>query len=169
MGVGWIGERPKIRQQLQAPRDRGWLEFAGRGRYRVRGAGNQAGLGARTRSARSEPAAGAAKWNAEAAEETRSSRRDCARLRGLCVSSAFSAVRLFACGARRSGRTRILQPLPDRVPAFAGMSGFGVGRSEGNEPRKTRKARTRPERRNAPWVRVFRDFRVFRGSPSTAS
>ncbi len=30
--------RPKIRQQLQAPRDRGWLEFLGRGRYRVRGA-----------------------------------------------------------------------------------------------------------------------------------
>ena len=28
--------RPKIRQQLQAPRDRGWLEFLGRGRYRVR-------------------------------------------------------------------------------------------------------------------------------------
>lgn len=29
--------RPKIRQQLQALRDRGWLEFTGRGRYRVRG------------------------------------------------------------------------------------------------------------------------------------
>jgi type II restriction enzyme len=28
--------RPKIRQQLQALRDRGWLEFVGRGRYRVR-------------------------------------------------------------------------------------------------------------------------------------
>jgi len=30
--------RPKIRQQLQVLRDRGWLEFLGRGRYRVRGA-----------------------------------------------------------------------------------------------------------------------------------
>ena len=29
--------RPKIRQQLQVLRDRGWLEFVGRGRYRVRG------------------------------------------------------------------------------------------------------------------------------------
>ncbi|HWF77923.1 MAG TPA: DpnI domain-containing protein [Caulobacteraceae bacterium] len=29
--------RPKIRQQLQVLRDRGWLEFLGRGRYRVRG------------------------------------------------------------------------------------------------------------------------------------
>jgi len=29
--------RPKIRQQLQLLRDRGWLEFLGRGRYRVRG------------------------------------------------------------------------------------------------------------------------------------
>jgi type II restriction enzyme len=28
--------RPKIRQQLQVLRDRGWLEFTGRGRYRVR-------------------------------------------------------------------------------------------------------------------------------------
>ena len=28
--------RPKIRQQLQVLRDRGWLEFLGRGRYRVR-------------------------------------------------------------------------------------------------------------------------------------
>ena len=28
--------RPKIRQQLQVLRDRGWLEFVGRGRYRVR-------------------------------------------------------------------------------------------------------------------------------------
>jgi type II restriction enzyme len=28
--------RPKIRQQLQALRDLGWLEFMGRGRYRVR-------------------------------------------------------------------------------------------------------------------------------------
>ncbi len=28
--------RPKIRQQLQVLRDRGWLEFMGRGRYRVR-------------------------------------------------------------------------------------------------------------------------------------
>ncbi len=31
--------RPKIRQQLQVLRDRGWLEFLGRGRYRVRGSG----------------------------------------------------------------------------------------------------------------------------------
>ena len=31
--------RPKIRQQLQVLRDRGWLEFTGRGRYRVRGLG----------------------------------------------------------------------------------------------------------------------------------
>jgi len=30
--------RPKIRQQLQVLRDRGWLEFLGRGRYRVRAA-----------------------------------------------------------------------------------------------------------------------------------
>ena len=30
--------RPKIRQQLQVLRDRGWLEFVGRGRYRVQGA-----------------------------------------------------------------------------------------------------------------------------------
>jgi hypothetical protein len=29
--------RPKIRQQLQMLRDRGWLEFTGRGRYRLRG------------------------------------------------------------------------------------------------------------------------------------
>jgi type II restriction enzyme len=29
--------RPKIRQQLQVLRDRGWLEFLGQGRYRVRG------------------------------------------------------------------------------------------------------------------------------------
>jgi type II restriction enzyme len=29
--------RPKIRQQLQVLRDRGWLEFTGRGRYRLRG------------------------------------------------------------------------------------------------------------------------------------
>jgi type II restriction enzyme len=29
--------RPKIRQQLQVLRDRGWLEFVGRGRYRMRG------------------------------------------------------------------------------------------------------------------------------------
>jgi type II restriction enzyme len=28
--------RPKIRQQLQVLRDQGWLEFLGRGRYRVR-------------------------------------------------------------------------------------------------------------------------------------
>jgi type II restriction enzyme len=28
--------RPKIRQQLQVLRDRGWLEFSGRGRYRLR-------------------------------------------------------------------------------------------------------------------------------------
>jgi type II restriction enzyme len=28
--------RPKIRQQLQVLRDRGWLEFSGHGRYRVR-------------------------------------------------------------------------------------------------------------------------------------
>jgi type II restriction enzyme len=34
---GNINVRPKIRQQLQALRDRGWLEFLGRGRYRVRG------------------------------------------------------------------------------------------------------------------------------------
>lgn len=27
--------REKMRQQLQAPRDRGWLRFEGRGRYRV--------------------------------------------------------------------------------------------------------------------------------------
>jgi type II restriction enzyme len=27
--------RPKIRQQLQVLRDRGWLSFVGRGRYRV--------------------------------------------------------------------------------------------------------------------------------------
>jgi type II restriction enzyme len=31
--------RPKIRQQLQVLRDRGWLEFTGRGRYRVRASG----------------------------------------------------------------------------------------------------------------------------------
>jgi type II restriction enzyme len=31
--------RPKIRQQLQVLRDQGWLEFLGRGRYRVRGFG----------------------------------------------------------------------------------------------------------------------------------
>jgi len=31
--------RPKIRQQLQVLRDRGWLEFLGRGRYRMRGRG----------------------------------------------------------------------------------------------------------------------------------
>ena len=31
--------RPKIRQQLQVLRDRGWLEFLGRGRYRVRRVG----------------------------------------------------------------------------------------------------------------------------------
>ena len=31
--------RPKIRQQLQVLRDRGWLEFLGRGRYRVRSNG----------------------------------------------------------------------------------------------------------------------------------
>ena len=31
--------RPKIRQQLQVLRDRGWLEFLGRGRYRVRAGG----------------------------------------------------------------------------------------------------------------------------------
>ena len=31
--------RPKIRQQLQVLRDRGWLEFQGRGRYRVRAGG----------------------------------------------------------------------------------------------------------------------------------
>jgi len=30
--------RPKIRQQLQVLRDRGFLEFTGRGRYRMRGA-----------------------------------------------------------------------------------------------------------------------------------
>ena len=30
--------RPKIRQQLQVLRDRGWLEFVGRGRYRMRAA-----------------------------------------------------------------------------------------------------------------------------------
>jgi type II restriction enzyme len=29
--------REKIRQQLQVLRDRGWLEFMGRGRYWVRG------------------------------------------------------------------------------------------------------------------------------------
>jgi type II restriction enzyme len=28
--------RPKIRQQLQVLRDRGWTEFVGRGRYRLR-------------------------------------------------------------------------------------------------------------------------------------
>ncbi len=28
--------RPKIRQQVQVLRDRGWLGFLGRGRYRVR-------------------------------------------------------------------------------------------------------------------------------------
>lgn len=28
--------RPKIRQQLQVLRDRGWLEFAGAGRYRLK-------------------------------------------------------------------------------------------------------------------------------------
>jgi type II restriction enzyme len=31
--------RPKIRQQLQVLRDRGWLAFTGRGRYRLRGVG----------------------------------------------------------------------------------------------------------------------------------
>jgi type II restriction enzyme len=36
--------RPKIRQQLQVLRDRGWVEFTGRGRYRVRAG---AGPGAR--------------------------------------------------------------------------------------------------------------------------
>ena len=29
--------RPKIRQQLQVLRDQGFLEFVGRGRYRLRG------------------------------------------------------------------------------------------------------------------------------------
>jgi len=29
--------RPKIRQQLQILRDRGFLEFTGRGKYRMRG------------------------------------------------------------------------------------------------------------------------------------
>ena len=29
--------RPKIRQQLQVLRDQGYLDFVGRGRYRVRG------------------------------------------------------------------------------------------------------------------------------------
>jgi type II restriction enzyme len=31
--------RPKIRQKLQVLRDQGWLEFTGKGRYRLRGAG----------------------------------------------------------------------------------------------------------------------------------
>jgi type II restriction enzyme len=33
--------RPKIRQQLQVLRDRGYLRFEGRGLYRLNGAGDQ--------------------------------------------------------------------------------------------------------------------------------